>query len=172
MLDILADTQKRSDDAHERQLIRHHLETLNWQKMLDPARRVVGPVGESCHKIVLSDDTSVTGLAEAAIDTSLASAIRNSSGAHIGALETLTIRVDGFSHHNRHLKVVHPAQPNQFITARVLDPVFQLVPNVYVTAAANRGYLEVTAKAIRKNGQIQMLYIVDANPAPETSRMS
>ena len=54
----------------------------------------------------------------------------------IGLLEYLLVRVDGFSHHNQHLKIVHPKEPGKYITARVLDPEFWRPPNLYLEAAA------------------------------------
>lgn len=39
----------------------------------------------------------------------------------------MRVRVDGFVHHNQHIQVVHPEQPDHFITARVTDPIFKTI---------------------------------------------
>ncbi len=75
---------------------------------------------------------------------------------------TVLVRVDGFTHHNRQLKVVHPQEPHRFVTAVVRDPVFEVTPNLYTEAATERGLLEVRAKATMKDGRIQKLYVMDA----------
>ena len=74
----------------------------------------------------------------------------------------MRVKIDGFIYHNRQLKVVHPDEPNRFITAHVQDPIFENTPNVYTEAAIRQGTLDVTAKATLKDGRIQKLYIMDA----------
>ena len=146
----------RGDNAR----LRQHIESREWQRLMaHSARQAVTPVGKSCDSVTLTDGFSD----DKTIDEWLADEVREASAARAGNLEPMRIRVDGFSHHNQILKVVHPLEPGRFITARVLDPEFEATPNVYVEAAARRSSLDVMAKAVRKEGVIQMLYIMDAH---------
>ena len=160
-MDLLEKAMDRLFDLADRQQsIIQQFGMRDWQNMADSARAVAAPVGESCSKIVFDDNS--TG--EDEIDLSLAEEIRGQSGTHTGHIEPMRLRVDGFWHQNQHLKVVDPDDPSRLITARVLDPEFNVDPNVYIAAAMNRSSLDVSAKVIRKDGKIVMLYIMDARP--------
>ena len=74
----------------------------------------------------------------------------------------IRVTVDGFTHHNRQLKVIHPDEPNRFVTASVRDPAFDIAPNIYTEAATERRMLDVAAKVTLKDGRIQRVYIMDA----------
>ena len=80
-------------------------------------------------------------------------------------MEKMRIKVDGFTHHNKQLKVVHPKEPGRFVTAYVQDPAFADAPNVYTEAATNESWLDVTAKPTIRDGRIHALYIMDATIA-------
>ena len=96
------------------------------------------------------------------IDEDLAKALRNGGQQYTTEVENLVLIVDGFSHHNRRLKIVHPEDTTRYTTARIIDPEFRFVPNVYLEAAAERGQLEVTAKVVRYQGQIRSIYVMAA----------
>ena len=140
-----------------RELTHRHLETLEWQKLVRPSRSLVAPIGYSCDRILFPKGDETTE-----IDMPMAEAIRSKNRLEVGDMEEMKVRVDGFTHHNRQLKVVHPAEPGRFITAHVRDPIFDSTPNVYIRAAVEKRFLRVRAKATRKEDRIQSLYIMDA----------
>ena len=83
-------------------------------------------------------------------------------------METYRIKIDGFTHHNKQLKIAHPSEPGRFITGHVRDPAFEAAPNIYTEAATKQGWLSVTAKPTLQEGQIKALYIMDATDAEGT----
>ena len=90
--------------------------------------------------------------------------IRSKGQLKVGEMETMRIIVDGFTHHNRQLKVIHPEAPGRFLTAYVRDPAFDESPNIYTEAATERRQLIVNAKAARRkeDDRLQSIYILDA----------
>ena len=144
-------------NRHEEQM-----EMLNSQKLLSAAKQVVSPIGTSCERIIFQ-----TNEGETEIDIRMATAIRSKNSIRTGGMEKFRIRVLGFSHHNKRLKVSLTGKENN-ISAQVRDPAFDHVPNIYTTAATNQEWLEVKAKARRLNdGEIKELYIFDAAPVTD-----
>ena len=138
---------------------RRHLEALGWQKLYAPARQVVSPVGPSCDRLVLQDAEFTE------IDLPVAESIRSRGKLEVGDMETYRIKVDGFIHHNKQLKIEHPHEKGKFITGHVRDPAFQNAPNVYTEAATKQGWLKVTAKPTSREGRLEALYIMDGESA-------
>lgn len=136
---------------------RRHLEMLQLQKLAMAATQAVTPIGQSCNSIAFPQ-----GGEDAEIDLPLAEAIRSKGKVKVGDMERMRVKVDGFTHHNKQLKVVHPNEPGRFVTAYVQDPAFADAPNVYTEAATNESWLDVTAKPTIKDGRIHALYIMDA----------
>ena len=143
-----------------------HLEMLGMQDLLSPLVRhavdFTRPIYGSCQRIYLEDDKDALE-----IDRSMADAIRSWGQHEVTELNGVVIRVDGFTHHNRQLKIVFPNEPNRFVTARVLDPLFRAVPNLYTEAATNQNSLLVDAIANFKNGRIVLLEILRAERLPD-----
>ena len=130
------------------------------QKLYATARQVVSPVGPSCDRLSLQRDEEITE-----IDFPTAEAIRSRGKLEVGDMETFRVKIDGFTHHNKQLKIVHPSEQGRFITGHLRDPVFQSAPNIYTEAATKQGWLNITAKPTLKEGRIQALYIMDATEA-------
>ena len=142
-----------------------HLEKMELIRLSGAARQAVYPVGRSCEFLGVSNGQSGE---ESIIDLPMAQAIRSADRLEIGNMYRVRIRVDGLMHHNKQLKVLHPREPGRFITAKVQDPTFHQTPNVYTDAVATKGYLDVQAKdALRHDGKIHTMYILDAWPAHE-----
>jgi len=137
---------------------RRHLETMAWTKLANSTRQIVSPVGRSCESLILTNPEKE----QTEIDTPMADAIRSSGKLEVSDMTTIRVTVDGFTHHNRQLKVVHPDEPTRFVTASVRDPAFDSAPNIYTEAATGRRMLEVSAKVTLKDGRIQRMYIMDA----------
>ena len=152
-------------DAHLEKVIdfldkvdaRRHLEVVQLQKLATASKQVVTPVGQSCNSIVFPQ-----GGEDAEIDLPLAEAIRSMGKVKVGDMKKMRVKVDGFTHHNKQLKIIHPDEPGCFVTAYVQDPAFAEAPNVYTEAATNESWLKVTAKPTTKDGRIHALYIMDA----------
>ena len=136
-----------------------HLEAMEWHKLAGHGRRVVAPIGSSCESAAFTAGGQTTE-----VDLPMADAIRSGDILEVGDMETMQVKVDGFTHHNRQLKLLHNDAPGRFITGHVRDPAFESAPNVYTEAATNQGWLKVTAKPTRKDGRLQALYIMDAEP--------
>ena len=134
-----------------------HIETLEWQKLVSPARQVVSPIGSSCDRIIFLTRDEATE-----IDPSIAEVIRSRDRLKVGGTVELLVKVVGFTHYNRRLKVLLLKEPSRIITALVRDPAFDNVPNIYAKAATNQEWLTVTAKVRLKDGRIKELYIMDA----------
>ena len=94
----------------------------------------------------------------------MADAIRERGKVEVSDMTEVRILVDGFTHYNRQLKVLHPDDPYRYITAEVRDPAFDETPNVYTEAATNKRFLDVKAKITLKDGRIYRLYVMDAKP--------
>lgn len=161
----------REGDEHLRALERlvgksmehSHLEKMELIGLSAAARQAVYPVGRSCEFLGVSNGQSGE---KTIIDLPMAQAIRSSDKLKIGNMYRVRIRVDGLMHHNKQLKVVHPREPGRVITAKVQDPTFHQTPNVYTDAVATKAYLDVQAKdALRHDGKIRTMYILDAWPA-------
>lgn len=127
--------------------------------LANSTRQAVSPIGRSCHRMFFGNGEP--GRATE-VDAPMADAIRSRSKLKVVDMDTVLVRVDGLTHHNRQLKVAYPEEPNRFLTAVVRDPVFESTPNVYTDAATEQGLLEVRAKATMKDGRIQKLYVMDA----------
>ena len=137
---------------------RRHKEVLEWQKLLSPAQEVVSPIGDSCDCMIIQ------GTEKTEIDFTMAEAIRSKNRQRVGDDEVFRIRILAFNHSNRRLKVsLH--DESDIISAKVRDPAFDYNPNIYTSAAINKGWINVKAKAARlKDGQIKELYIIEAWP--------
>ena len=165
--------RKREGDEHfralerllERSMEHSHLEKMSLIRLNAAARQAVYPVGRSCEFLGVANGQSGE---ESIIDLPMAQAIRSADKLEVGNTYRVRIQVDGLMHHNRQLKVLHPREPGRFITARVQDPTFHQTPNVYTDAVATNGLLDVLAKdALRRDGKIHTMYILDAWRAPD-----
>lgn len=147
----------RVDERRHREMMARHIEAMEWQRLSGFAKDAVSPIGTSCNRMVFPHDD---GAVE--IDLPMADVIRSKDKLEVGEMSTMRIRVDGFTHHNRQLKVRHPDEPGRFITAHVRDPAFEQAPNIYTEAATREAWLDVTAKPTLKDGRIHAIYIMDA----------
>lgn len=158
LIRLLDNKDARQHSLLESMDARRHLEVLEWQRLVLEACRVVSPVGPSCDRILLPMDGETTE-----IDFPTAQAIRSKGKLEVGDMKTFKIKVDGFTHHNKQLKLVHPSEPGRFITGHVRDPAFEIAPNIYTDAATKQSWLSVKAKPTVKDGRIQALYIMDGS---------
>ena len=150
-------------EMHERSMnvLEHAINRLS-----SPSRQVVSPIGHSCDQIDLSSPIKDEWFTT--IDHPMADAIRSTQKLEVSDMKQMCIKVDGFTHHNRQLKVVHPDDPNRFITARVRDPAFDEAPNIYTEAATMERKLNASVKTTtNKDGRLVGLYVMDAEPVEE-----
>ena len=140
---------------------RRHEEVLEWQKLSSPAQQVVSPIGYSCDCMVFQGDEKIE------IDIPMAKVIRSRNSIRVGGEEDFRVKVVGFTHYNKRLRVfLH--DKTSIISAQVRDSTFDYIPNIYTIAATNQGWLNVKAKARRlKDGQIKELYIFKAWPVAD-----
>ena len=135
-------------------------------RLSSSSRQVVSPIGHSCDQITLSspkkDEWSIT------IDQPMADAMRSKQKLEVSDMKQMRIKVNGFTHHNRQLKVVHPDEPKRFITACVRDPAFDVAPNIYTEAATMERELIASVKTTtNKDGRLVGLYVMNAKPVEE-----
>ena len=141
--------------------IRRNLENMDTRRLHSHARDAVAPIGRSCSRIGLSEFPG--GRDREIIDESLAREIRRRSSTYTSDPEGMRVRVDGFSRHDRRLRIEDPEDPDRFISAEIVDPDFSELSNVYVEAAARREYLDVMAKVTYRAGRVAGLYILHAS---------
>lgn len=135
--------------------------------LANSTRQAVSPIGRSCDRMFFGNGEPGR---TTEVDAPMADAIRSRSKLKVVDMDTVLVRVDGLTHHNRQLKVAYPEEPKRFLTAVVRDPVFEVTPNVYTHAATEQGLLEVRAKATMKDGRIQKLYVMDAKRVLDPGR--
>jgi len=122
------------------------------------AKRAVRPIGPSAERMLIQDEDGQTE-----IDVPMAETLRTNGKVKVEKMETLDLQVDGFTHHNRQLKVRNPDVRGKFSTAVVRDPEFDLVPNVYTQAASEKGWISAEVKVSRyKSGEIHTIYVLNA----------
>lgn len=144
------DARHRSDEAWRSSL-------LQVVDRLSPsAKQMVAPIGYGASTLAIRAPSSQ----EMMIDEPMADVIRSKKGDEVGDMQQMELKVDGFIHHNRQLKVRHPDIENKYIIAEVRDPVFEETPNAYTEAAINLAYITVHAKPVLRNGEIIKIYIM------------
>ena len=144
MVEVLEGMDTRRHELLDRVDARRHVEILGWQKLANPTKRAVAPIGNSCESIVLQNGIERAEITD--IDLSMATTIRSNAQLEVGDMEKMQIRVDGVTLYNRQLRVVHPDVPGKHLTAHVRDPAFDSTPNIYTHALVSREVLEVDAK--------------------------
>lgn len=147
-----------SDEAQRRFL----LDVLD--RVQGAAKDAVSPVGRSAATFAFRPGGGDPG--ETVIDEATAEVIRSGGELVVGEMEEFLVLVDGLIHHNKQLRVAIPQEPGRYYAADVRDPAFDAPENVYTQAVANRGWLKVRAKPVRKpDGSLHRLYVMDAAPA-------
>ena len=126
-------------------------------RLIPSATEAVCPIKQSQDRILFTRGESAT-----IIDFATARAIRSQKRYQWGESRDYVIQIDGFTHHNRQLKITHPEDQRRFITAVVVDHEFEKKPNVYTMAAMNHEQLIVRARPQFRNGEIQKLFIESA----------
>ncbi len=126
-------------------------------KMLPNVRSAVTPIGEDASVLAITDRVSGKSLI---IDEPMADAIRSADDVEISDEYPLEIAVDGVIHHSRQLKVAHPDFADRYVTAEIRDPIFEIVPNVYSDAAAQKRNIRVRVRSMKKAGELQKFYIM------------
>lgn len=162
-VELMRLTTKMHDDAlHDRRATeRFMLDVLD--RVAPLAKKAVSPIGQSCDSLQIGEDA---GPALISVDAPMADAIRiDDANTEVGDMETMRVKVDGFTRHNRQMKIAHPDVVGKFITAEILDPAFSTSPNVYTEAANVDGWLEVHAKRTLKDGKLVRLHILNAKAA-------
>ena len=140
-----------------------HIEGMQWSSFARYGAQTMAPVGRSCRYASLSGDQGKT-----VFDSYDGESIRANAQDRMGPMEALILTIDGFTHHNRQLRVVDPECPGRYVPAHVRDPAFDIIPNVYTEAATRRAELRVMAKTARHKatGTIRAFFILDT-PSPE-----
>ena len=124
-----------------------------------PAKNVVAPIGVSVERMQIGNQNKKGD----EFDEPLAAAIRYAGDAEVGDLEQLVVRVDGYQHHNKTLKIERPDLPGSYMTADIRDPAFDQPPNIYTQAAEQKAQLVVTGKRLFRAERLERIYIFDAS---------
>lgn len=117
----------------------------------------VAPVGKSCRVLRFGNQGPV-------VDEATADAIRAESADEVTDAREWSILITELDVENGTAKVrlTGEGEDSKRFRARISDPAFDLVGNLYATALLNASALRVIAKATLRDGEIQMLYISDA----------
>lgn len=153
MLDLMK--LEKDDRQRERQNILAVIE-----KLRPAAVQIMAPVGKSAESLTLiaANDTEPS-----VFDVATAQALRSRNELEVSDMQTMRLKVDGITVHNRTLKVEDPDEPGRFVTAEIRDPAFNDGENVYTLSVTK--HLEVQAKATYRDGKLHRLHIMDARLA-------
>ena len=139
-------------------------ERANINEVIDRLRpaavQMMAPVGRSAEKLILSSDNDDD---PTAFDVPMAQALRSRNDLEVSDMQTMRLKVDGVTVHNRTLKVEDPDNPGRFVTAEVRDPAFTDGENVYTLSVTK--VIEVQAKATYRDGVLHRIHIMDAKAA-------
>ncbi|MEX0298027.1 MAG: hypothetical protein AB3N28_03085 [Kordiimonas sp.] len=145
------DRHERSD-REQREFIQQTLD-----KSLQFAKDMVAPVGHSCTSI----DFGLDGQSKTVVDVPTADKVRARKDTRLDDMKEYRIRIDGLTLHNRRLQVEFTNELEHFIPAEVRDPIYDSIPNPYLTAINDQSVIEVLAKAELKFGEISKLHIME-----------
>jgi hypothetical protein len=164
-LDAMLEMKKMEDAARavsEERWLKHDSE---WRgltfRLLDrlvlASRQAVAPVGPSVDTVgfLSGEGPAVT------VDVPMADAIRAKGELDVSDLKEMTLRVDGYTHHNKALKIERPDEPGKFMSADVRDPLFESAPNPYTQAAETQKAITVMAKVAYRDARVERIYIMD-----------
>ena len=140
------------DELHDRLL-----RIMEHDRMTSAAKDLVSPLDTEGKIISFSDNEN----GKHAIDKNLADSVLRRKEPSDDGIEHMTITVDGFSLHRGTLRIVHPEDPEKYISAEIVDRRFRRRPGVYLDAAITRERLPVVARVTRRNGEISKLSILE-----------
>ena len=118
----------------------------------------VSNVGFDTNKLLLKHNDDLTE-----VDIEAAEIIREKGQITVGDLAKFRCYVDGLKRHNRTLVLQLEEMPEQYVTAEVVDPVFDQTENIYIKAYDEKRVIEVSAKPFYRDDAIIKLVVMDAN---------
>ena len=133
-----------------------HQEVMAASQMAQAAVQLVASVGRSCEDIVLANDNDAL-----VINEELAARIR--ARGSTGEVRQIRAGVRGLSRDRRHLQLLLPDM--QVVPGRVLDPLFEDVPNAYTDALVEQSWLDVTVRPVMRDGQLRSYDVLGASLA-------
>lgn len=154
--DHLAARDAAEGRVHEERMALIDVLRQTLSKQGPPAAQACAPVGRSVQRL----DLSANGSEPVVIDPPTAEALRRHGGSEFGDLREFVLKTDGFTFHTRRLVVHHPDRPG-YLSALVLDPVFDEESNPYALAANRKALIHVIAKPGYRNDSLEELYIMD-----------
>jgi len=143
-------------DARAHDTIRYMFDRM-LEKLAPAAREVVAPIGPSVDRLTVGG----FGVIGTSVDIPMADAIRSGGDLTVGDQEQMVVRVDGYQHHNRTLKIER-LDGEGYMTAYVTDPAFEIAPNLYTEAAAQKAVLLVEGKKTFRDGRIERVHLSNA----------
>ena len=121
-------------------------------------RKAVAPVGHTCSSMTIGDGGT--------IDIPTAEAIRAESPDEVDTERQYVVRITELDLESESGKVrLDGVDEDLRIPARITDPAFAVLGNVYTSAFISQAPLRVTAKATIRDGNITKLFISNAGPA-------
>lgn len=120
--------------------------------------RSVSNVGFDTNKLLLKHNDDLTE-----VDIEAAEIMREKGQVTVGDLAKFRCYVDGLKRHNRTLVLQLEEKPEQYVTAKVVDPVFDQTENIYIKAYDEKRVIEVSAKPFYRDDAIIKLVVMDAN---------
>ena len=166
-LDIIGEQVRLQ--AADRQLERQSTERLvgnlaaTMERMIaagkQDAKDFVAPVGPSAESLRIGGP----GLIDATeIDVAIADAVRSTERLEVGDMETISVRFDALTRHNKAARVELPESPGTYYPADIRDPQFDEFPNAYSEAFSAGESISVRAKLSRRtDGELVRMHILD-----------
>lgn len=163
-LDAMIEMRKIDESGRAASEERWHAQMGDWrdqmfalvEKLAVPSGNAVAPVGPSVRTVGFASERS--DMTE--VDVPMADAIRAKGTLEISDLQEITLRVDGYTHHNKALKVERPDNPGRYMSADIRDPLFETVPNPYTQAAEAQSAITVMAKIATREQHIERIYVM------------
>lgn len=146
--------------GRDRSTVERLLDTVD--RMVDalrPAvRQAVTPIGQTASTLTIGDGSSGNRVV---LDQSDRDAIMQEGETEITSERTFSVEITGLSMENGSCKLALDDDPEARVTGQVTDPQVMRANNPYALAMAGKRRLNVRAKALLRDGEIEKLYISD-----------
>lgn len=124
---------------------------------LRPAvRQAVAPISETAAKITISDASRAERVSLGPADKEAA---LSTSPLEVGPEDTYRVRITEMDMETGACKLQFSEEDENRLSGKITDPAFILQNNVYVTAMADKAFLQVIGKPTLKNGEMERLFI-------------
>lgn len=146
--------------GRDRSTVERLLDTVDrMAEALRPAvKQAVAPIGQTASTLTVGDRA---GGRTVVIDQADRDAIMAEGDSEITNERTFSVEITGLSMENGSCKLALDDDPDARVSGQVTDPQVMRANNPYALAMAGKKRINVRAKALLKDGEIERLYISD-----------